>query len=112
MRIRWRTIDGRGAGTPGNKLARRLFGAYLSGARAEDYAIYGATCAKRLAGEGRGGEETLLLTFGGRAERAIVRSAELARLDGQTRVVTVQPVQGAFDKIGRASCRERVCQYV
>src|SRR3546814_13847189 len=71
MPIALLTIDARGAVTPGNKLARRLFGAYLSGARAEDYAIYGATFAKRLAGEGRGGEQ-----------------------------------------IGRASCRERVCQYV
>src|SRR3546814_17781310 len=101
MPIALLTIDARGAVTPGNKLARRLFGAYLSGARAEDYAIYGATFAKRLAGEGRGGEETLLLTFGGRAERAIVRSAELARLAGQTRGVPAPP------QIGRASDRER-----
>src|SRR3546814_12745105 len=41
--------------------------------------------------------------FRSRAERAIVRSAELARLDGQTRVVTVQPVQGAFDSIEMAA---------
>src|SRR3546814_7043173 len=45
MPIALLTIDARGAVTPGNKLARRLFGAYLSGARAEDYAIYGATFA-------------------------------------------------------------------
>ncbi|HVI98207.1 MAG TPA: ATP-binding protein [Sphingomonas sp.] len=103
MPIALLTIDARGAVTPGNKLARRMFGAHLVGAHAEDYAIYGSTFAKRLAGEGSGGEETLLLTFGGRAERAIVRSAELARLDGQTRVVTVQPVQGAFDTIEMAA---------
>ncbi|MCM8731284.1 sensor histidine kinase [Hephaestia sp. GCM10023244] len=97
------TIDARGAVTPGNKLARRLFAAHLSGAQAEDYAIYGSTFARRLTGAAGGGEETLLLTFAGRAERAIVRSAELARLDGQTRVVTIQPVQGAFDSIEMAA---------
>src|SRR3546814_3980613 len=36
MPIALLTIDARGAVTSGNKLARRLFGAYLSGARAED----------------------------------------------------------------------------
>src|SRR3546814_17544776 len=92
MPIALLTIDARGAVTPCNKLARPLFGAYLSGARAEDYAIHGATFAKRLAGEGRGGQETLLPTLGGRAEPAIARSSELARAAGTSRLSTAPPI--------------------
>src|SRR3546814_20926180 len=98
MPIALLTIDARGAVTPGNKLARRLFGAYLSGARAEDYAIYGETFAKRLAGEGRGGGESLIPTFGGRGERAPVRSDDLQRTDRQARVRSVQPAPGGMTR--------------
>jgi nitrogen fixation/metabolism regulation signal transduction histidine kinase len=97
------TVDARGAVTQGNKIARQLFGGRVSGARPSDYEPYGLSFARRLAGEAGGGEETLLLTLGGRAQRAIVRTAELARLAGNMRVVTVQPVQGAFDSIEMAA---------
>ena len=91
-------IDG-GIATPANKLARRLFHRQLHGAPAAAFEGCGATFAKRLADPAAAGEETLMLRLGGRVQHAIVRFGSVDRLSGTMRVVTVQPVQAAFDTI-------------
>ncbi|WP_137863424.1 MULTISPECIES: ATP-binding protein [unclassified Sphingomonas] len=95
------TIDGDGQVAPANKAARRLF-RNTPGTRAEDYAVYGATLAKRLAG-GAAAEEILLLAIEGRTQRALVRSGTLERLGRSIRVVTVQPIQGTLDAVEMAA---------
>ncbi|MBN8811190.1 MULTISPECIES: PAS domain-containing sensor histidine kinase [unclassified Sphingomonas] len=95
------TIDGEGQVAPANKAARRLF-RKTPGTRTEDYAVYGATLAKRLAGGGAT-EEILLLAIEGRTQRALVRSGMLERLGRSIRVVTVQPIQGTLDAVEMAA---------
>jgi two-component system, NtrC family, nitrogen regulation sensor histidine kinase NtrY len=95
------TVDGAGLVSPANKAARRLFRA-APGTRAEDYAAYGATLAKRLAG-GDAAEEILLLAIEGRTQRALVRSGTLERLGRSIRAVTVQPIQGTLDAVEMAA---------
>ncbi len=95
------TIDGDGHVEPANKAARRLFRG-APGARAEDYAVYGATLAKRLAG-GDAAEEILLLAIEGRTQRVLVRSGTLERLGRSIRAVTVQPIQGTLDAVEMAA---------
>lgn len=94
-------IDQTGAVEPYNKAARRLFGE-ATGARPEDYAAYGAGFAARLERQGAA-EEMLLLNIGGRAQRAIVRTAQVSRLGASVRAITVQPAQGAFDTVEMAA---------
>ncbi|NYT42046.1 sensor histidine kinase [Sphingomonas sp. R-74633] len=95
------TVDGAGAVAPANKAARRLF-RDARGTRAEDYAVYGATLAKRLAG-GDAAEEILLLAIEGRTQRVLVRSGTLERLGRSIRAVTVQPIQGTLDAVEMAA---------
>ena len=96
------TVDANGRVMPVNKAARHLF-RHVQGARAEDYAGYGATFAKRLA-EGDGArEDVLLLRFDGRLQRTLVRVAMLDRLGRRMRVVTVQPIQGTLDAVEMAA---------
>lgn len=95
------TIDGEGHVEPANKAARRLFRG-VGGTRAEDYAVYGATLAKRLAG-GDAAEEILLLAIEGRTQRVLVRSGTLERLGRSIRAVTVQPIQGTLDAVEMAA---------
>lgn len=95
------TIDGEGHVDPANKAARRLFRG-APGTRAEDYAVYGATLAKRLAG-GDAAEEILLLAIEGRTQRVLVRSGTLERLGRSIRAVTVQPIQGTLDAVEMAA---------
>lgn len=95
------TVDAAGLVSPANKAARRLFRA-APGTRAEDYAVYGATLAKRLAG-GDAAEEILLLAIEGRTQRALVRSGTLERLGRSIRAVTVQPIQGTLDAVEMAA---------
>lgn len=95
------TVDEGGQVTLANRAARRLFPA-ASGLRAEDFARYGATFARRLAGSGAG-EELLLLNLDGRSQRVLVRAATLDRLGRRTRVVSVQPIQGTLDAVEMAA---------
>ena len=95
------TVDGAGLVSPANKAARRLFRT-APGTRAEDYAVYGATLAKRLAG-GSAAEEILLLAIEGRTQRVLVRSGTLERLGRSIRAVTVQPIQGTLDAVEMAA---------
>jgi two-component system nitrogen regulation sensor histidine kinase NtrY len=85
-----------------NKAARRFFARH-QGVRAEDFHIYGATFASRLAFDAPLREEVLILNVEGRAKRAIVRSATLARLGGRARVVIVQPVQETLNAVEMAA---------
>ena len=94
-------VDGSGSVEQSNKAARRLFGKH-DATRAGDYARYGATFARRLAG-GAAAEETLLLHLDGRPQRAIVRTAQVSRLGVAVRAITVQPAQGAFDMVEMAT---------
>jgi nitrogen fixation/metabolism regulation signal transduction histidine kinase len=94
------TIDG-GRVELGNKAARRLFARH-SGVRPEDYAVYGATFAARLA-DPRESEEMLILNLDGRAKRTLVRHASLNRLGRQTSAVVVQPVQETLDAVEMAA---------
>ncbi len=102
MAVALLTIDGEGRIAPANKAARRLF-RHAHGARAADYAGYGATFAKRLGDNGEAGEEVLLLTIDGRPQRTLVRVSVLDRLGGRVRAVTVQPIQGTLDAVEMAA---------
>lgn len=102
MPIALLTIDSAGRVDPGNKAARRLF-AQAGGARPEDYAIYGATFAARLAEAGQARDEMLILNLDGQAKRALVRSASLTRLGQATRAVIVQPVQETLNAVEMAT---------
>jgi nitrogen fixation/metabolism regulation signal transduction histidine kinase len=81
-----------------NKAARRLFDRH-DGVRADDYDVYGADFAARLAGEGPDAPELMLLRFSTGSARAIVRTARLERLGATTRVIAVEPVQGTLDSV-------------
>jgi nitrogen fixation/metabolism regulation signal transduction histidine kinase len=84
-----------------NKAARRLF-ADQQGALAEDFAVYGATFARRLANALQD-EELLILNIGGRPQRMLVRTATLERLGQRTRAISVQPIQGTLDAVEMAA---------
>ena len=101
MPIALLTVDG-GRVEPGNKAARALFTRH-AGVRPEDYAVYGATFARRLADEQAIGEEMLILNLDGRAKRTLVRQAMLNRLGRRTRAVVVQPVQETLDAVEMAA---------
>lgn len=96
------TVTSEGRVTLANKAARRLFGEH-QGVRPDDFLVYGATFASRLDLDGPLKEEVLILTLGGRAKRAIVRSAGLTRLGGRARVVIVQPIQDALNAVEMAA---------
>jgi nitrogen fixation/metabolism regulation signal transduction histidine kinase len=102
MPIALLTVDAAHGVTLANKAARRLFNRH-EGVRPEDFALYGATLAARLGGEGEARQEVLILRMPGGPQRAIVRSASLERLGLRIRAVTVEPVQGALDTIEMAA---------
>lgn len=83
---------------PVNKVARRLFDRH-DGVRADAYAIYDASFARRLAGEGADTPEPVLLHLSTGTQRAIVRTARLERLGAATDVIAVEPVQGTLDSV-------------
>ena len=87
---------------PANKAARLLFDRH-EGMRPEDFALYGATFAARLAAPRAMPAELLLLRLGDVPQRAIVRMATLERLGLRTYAVTVEPVQTAIDTIEMAA---------
>ncbi|MET0309947.1 MAG: ATP-binding protein [Sphingomonas sp.] len=95
------TIDTDGHVALANKAARRLFRSG-HGTRAEDFAIYGSTFARRLAQEGTN-EELLILNIDGRTQRVLVRSATLERLGQRTRALSLQPIQGTLDAVEMAA---------
>ncbi len=95
------TVDAAGQVEPANKAGRRLF-RHPSGTRAEDYAVYGATFAKRLA-QGGPTEEMLLLAIDGRTQRVLIRTGTLDRLGRQLRAIAVQPIQGTLDTVEMAA---------
>lgn len=96
------TVDEVHGVAPANKAARRLFDRH-DGRRPEDFAIYGATFAARLAAPRAMPPELLLLRLGDVPQRAIVRMAVLERLGLRTHVMTVEPVQTAIDTIEMAA---------
>lgn len=101
MPIALLTVDA-GRVEPGNKAARALFTRH-AGVRAEDFAVYGATFARRLADDEATGEEMLILNLDGRAKRTLVRQATLNRLGRRTRAVVIQPVQETLDAVEMAA---------
>ncbi|MEN3747883.1 ATP-binding protein [Sphingomonas sp. HF-S3] len=92
------TVDADGRIDLANKAARRLFTEHEAFTQ-EGFRIYGATFANRLDIAAPLREEVLILTLQGRASRAIVRSAALARLGNNIHVVIVQPVQETLNAI-------------
>ncbi len=84
--------------TPANKMGRRLFDQH-SGIRPQDFAVYGATFAERLASPEGGRRELLLLHFEGRLQRTLVRTATLERLGSPVHLVSLEPVQGTLDTV-------------
>ena len=101
MPIALLTVDA-GRVEPGNKAARALFTRHAS-VRAADFAVYGATFARRLADDEATGEEMLILNLDGRAKRTLVRQATLNRLGRRTRAVVIQPVQETLDAVEMAA---------
>jgi nitrogen fixation/metabolism regulation signal transduction histidine kinase len=95
------TVDGTGHVTLANKAARRLFTAE-HGTLPEDFAIYGATFARRLANASQS-EELLILNIAARPQRMLVRTATLERLGQRTRAISVQPIQGTLDAVEMAA---------
>lgn len=92
------TIDEQRGVRLANKAARRLFAACESSS-AEDFAMFGATFAARLADTTRDGAELLILRLPTGPQRAILRAATLLRLGARVRVITIEPVQGTLDAI-------------
>src|SRR3546814_9934494 len=66
----------------------------------------GGELGQVAAGAAHGAEELLALGRVGGADVATGRDAEGARVEGDLLELAI------LDPIGRASCRERVCQYV
>jgi signal transduction histidine kinase len=95
------TVDGTGHVTLANKAARRLFTAE-QGTLPEDFAVYGATFARRLANASQS-EELLILNIASRPQRMLVRTATLERLGQRTRAISVQPIQGTLDAVEMAA---------
>jgi nitrogen fixation/metabolism regulation signal transduction histidine kinase len=95
------TVDGTGHVTLANKAARRLFAAE-QGTLPEDFAVYGATFARRLANASQS-EELLILNIASRPQRMLVRTATLERLGQRTRAISVQPIQGTLDAVEMAA---------
>lgn len=96
------TVDPATGVTLTNRAARRLFTAH-AGVRPEDFAIYGATFAARLAGDSGNARELVMLELPGGPQRAILRIATLHRLGAPSRAITVQPVQGTLDAVEMAT---------
>jgi nitrogen fixation/metabolism regulation signal transduction histidine kinase len=96
------TVDEVEGVRPANKAARRLFDRH-HGVRPEDFAVYGATFAARLAAPRALPPELLIVRLGDVPQRAIVRMAALERLGVRTHAVTVEPVQTAIDAIEMAA---------
>ena len=96
------TVADDGSVTLRNRAARRLFTAQ-SGVRPEDFAVYGATFAARLAGLTGTARELVLLDLPSGPQRAILRTAMLHRLGTPVRAITVQPVQDTLDAIEMAA---------
>lgn len=96
------TVDEVHGVRPANKAARSLFDRH-QGVRPEDFALYGATFAARLAAPRAMPAELLILRLGDVPQRAIVRMAALERLGVRTHAVTVEPVQTAIDTIEMAA---------
>jgi two-component system nitrogen regulation sensor histidine kinase NtrY len=95
------TVSAGGNVTLANKAGRRLFTGE-HGTLPEDFAVYGATFARRLANASQG-EELLILNIGGRPQRMLVRAATLERLGQRTRALSVQPIQGTLDAVEMAA---------
>ena len=95
------TVSADGHVTLANKAARRLF-AGEHGTLTEDFAVYGATFARRLANPSQN-EELLILNIAGRSQRMLVRTATLERLGQRTRAISVQPIQGTLDAVEMAA---------
>lgn len=95
------TVDPAAGVTLTNRAARRLFTAH-GGIRPEDFVVYGATFAARLAGEAENARELVMLDLPGGPQRAILRIATLHRLGTPIRAITVQPVQGTLDAVEMA----------
>lgn len=81
-----------------NKAARRLFGGDI-GTRAEDFGTFGDSFAARLVDDGFGAEEMLPLQLSGGPQRAIVRTAAIARLGSPVRVIAVEPIGRTLDTV-------------
>ena len=96
------TVDEVHGVQPANKAARLLFDRH-QGVRPEDFAVYGATFAARIAAPRAMPPELLILRLGDVPQRAIVRMAALERLGVRTHAVTVEPVQTAIDTIEMAA---------
>lgn len=92
------TVDALHGVQPVNKAARRLFDAH-DGSDANAFSVYGENLPRRLALDGPLGQEVLSLRVSGGAQRAIVRTAALARLGTPVRIVTVEPVQTTLDAV-------------
>jgi two-component system nitrogen regulation sensor histidine kinase NtrY len=97
------TADAQGRVTLANKAARRLFKGH-AGTKVDDFAAYGATLSRRLAGVGGGGShDTLILNLDGRSQRVLVSDAALLRLGEHGRVLILQPIQGTLDAVEMAA---------
>lgn len=101
------TVDATAGVTLTNRAARRLFTAH-DGVRPDDFAVYGATFAARLAGDSGHARELVMLDLPGGPQRAILRIATLHRLGAAIRAITVQPVQGTLDAVEMAAQNDLV----
>lgn len=81
-----------------NKAARRLFDRH-DGLQVEDFAIYGASFARRLSDSGPSTNETIPLQLAAGPQRAIVRASTAERLGAPVRIVTAAPIQRTLDAV-------------
>lgn len=90
------TVDRAGHVTLANTAARHLF-AHLPGHDLAQFARVSSGLAQQLEQRGAPGRQLVLLNLPDGAQRAMVNSATLARPEGTTRIVTIEPVQAALN---------------
>lgn len=92
------TINAEGRVDLANKAARKLFNRH-TGARPDDFEIYGRPLCRALTTLEPGQSETVILSSDIGPQRAILRGASLSRLGGMVRVIAVQVIQEALNSV-------------
>ena len=96
------TVDGEGRVDLTNKAARRMLIRH-DGVRIDDFEIYGHAFAQSLREMQVGAPRLVPLTLDAVPQTAMVSAAQVHRLGGTVRVISVQPIQGELNAVELAA---------